>query len=158
MPAFKSMKELCATLQTKVNLALKNDVTDAVRETEQIKADELVYSVYTPSWYDRTGALVADDSIIGTILDEDSGVLSVDNISEFSQNPPSANAGWGLAGLVEYGDGWNGHHYEHLNRDGDNPFTEPRPFIDETREELSDGRIVKAALKNGLRKGGLNVK
>lgn len=158
MPAFKSIKDLCAHLQGYVNVALEKDVTDAVREAEQLKASEVVYSAYTPELYQRRGlggGLVADENIVGTLLTD--GVLSVDNISEFNDTPPSSNSGYGLAGLVENGNGWGGHHYDYVT-DPDAAYLGARPFIEETREELSDGRIVKAALKNGLRKNGLNVK
>jgi hypothetical protein len=157
MPAYKSIKALCANLQGYVNAALEEEVMDAVRETEQEKAIEVVYATYKASMYSRRGldgGLVADENIVGTLLAD--GVLSVDNIAEFNENPPSSNSGWGLAGLVEYGNGWNGHQYDYA----DNPdaaYLKPRPFIESTADELADGSIIKAALRKGLRKNGLLV-
>jgi hypothetical protein len=162
MPAFKDINKLCSYLQTNyVDEVLPEDVTDAVRDVSQKEAEEHVYSVYPdPVVYQSrglSGGLVADENIVGTLLV--SGVLSVDYIAEFSQDPPSTNEGWGLAGLVEYGDGWNGHHYEYITEKTiDAAYHRPRPFVANTALELEDGQILNAVLRKGLRRKGLQVK
>ena len=159
MPSLNNKAALEKYLKTKltpyIEVALEENVTPAVADVMGMKYEEKVASVYNPRIYERRGfdsGLADPDNIVGTT----SGTtLTVENVTPFNQVYPTNNQGSGLAGLVEYGDGYGGHNYDYPTLDG--AYMEPRPFIQATRDALADGRIVKIALKNGLRKLGLSV-
>lgn len=87
------------------------------------------------------------------------GVLVVSNETPFNpylngvdaSGGISENSGNELAGLVNYGDGWNGYGYDYSNRGATN-------FIQKAVDDLkASGEHVKA-MNDGLQKRGLTVK
>ena len=55
-----------------------------------------------------------------------------------------------IGGLTEYGEGWNGHHYDFpVNGKA---YMKPRPFIQHTRDTLSNSDILENAMEKGLKK------
>lgn len=155
MPTFKNMKDLQKHLEKAVSDVLRNEVNDTVRKTMQKNIDEVVYESYMPVKYERRdigGGLIADENIQGTV---EGLTLTVENITPFNQDPPSQNTGTGLVGLTEYGDGWGGYNYDHP-RPG-RPYMNPRPFIQRTREELSETSKLVDSMKTGLKKHGIDA-
>lgn len=155
MSIFKNVKKLNKQLEYIVSDVLKDEVADATIETMQDAIVEVVYESYLPKDYRRRGirgGLISDDNIIGEVVGT---TLTVENVAPFSQSPPSQNTGEGLAGLTEYGEGWNGHHYDFpVNGKA---YMKPRPFIQHTRDTLSNSDILENAMEKGLKKRGLTM-
>jgi hypothetical protein len=158
---FKSMDELFKHIKDTVNNSLENEVTDTVREFEQQHIDDDVYSVYKPKMYKRRGldgGLIADENIIGYV-DESKSTLTVVNAT-----PPNPHAldedlvttDKNLPELIEYGDGYNGNNYDFPTDDG--AFMYPRPFVENTIDELKNTKEHIKALKEGLKRNGINTK
>ena len=89
------------------------------------------------------------DNIIGKIHNME---LEVDNITEFDNGYGTYNSGRGLADLINDGEARSGFYY-----DFDGAFTQPRPFIDNTIEEIEQTDSVENALARGLKKRNYDV-
>lgn len=155
----KSLKELEKALQEKVDVALLTDVAQIVTEIMQDHIAQDVYDVYSPSMYARraneNGLLDnrnINSSIEGNTLIVENNTLGAPYYYDSSdkKTKKSANAGEEIAGVIESGRGYDVSDWEY---DG-----APRPFIENTREELKDYEWHKKALKQGLQKQGLEVK
>lgn len=156
----KSLKELEKALQEKVDVALLTDVAQIVTEVMQDHIAQDVYDVYTPCIYvrraDENGLLDSrniNSSIKGNMLIVENNTLG----SPYFYDPnnkkkirKSINAGKEIAGVIETGIGYDISDWWY---DGI-----PRPFIENTRDELKDYEWHKKALKQGLQKQGLEVK
>lgn len=166
MPAFNDLNSLIKHLNERViKNALENEVAEKVRDIEQRKIDETVYSGYRPStsdgepWvYKRrrdNGGLRDRKNMIADVQATSDGVkLSVENITTGSQD------NFKIADLVEYGDNTNGKEYAYKrNRDGTaDQYLRSRPFTKNTIEELERTGEHIDALIDGLKKQGINVK
>ena len=165
----KDIKELEKELQDRIDAALLTDVAEMVRDvmTDHINRD--VYDVYEPSQYTRrynesgidinsrfddtnnTGLL--DPANITAYIDR-TGILTVENDTVGSKyyykkgsKVISKNAGKPIAGVIETGNGYD------VWDDA-----EPRPFIANTRDEIREGDYHIKALKQALKRMGLDVK
>ena len=78
--------------------------------------------------------------------------LKVENVAEFDDGYGTYNHGRGLADLVNSGEARSGFYY-----DFDGAFTQPRPFIDNTIEEIEQTDSVENALAKGLKKRNYDV-
>jgi hypothetical protein len=148
---FKSIADLAKHLEkNQIKKALEDDVAKQARKTLKQKIKSEVYDVYPdPKVYNRTGGLLQDSNIDTTM--ENDNTLSIR--STRSEN------GRDIAEVIEYGHEGSKDGYEHpaYYPGGDN-FIQPRPFHAETARELDEKGLAKKALKDGLRKSGLNVK
>lgn len=157
MPRIKNWSDLQGRLRKAVAAALVDDVAKVVKETElaHIRAD--VLDSYTPVEYPRrqTGGIDDPQNLVSYLSGP--GTLVVENRTPFSSSPPSANSGGELAGLIECGDGWNGYRYEYPQEGGADPYNKPRPFLQNTRDDLSLNRQHLAALRQGLTKRGVKT-
>lgn len=153
----KNLNELAKQLEKYVQSALKNEVTEKVKDVMQDKVQSEVYDAYTsysdhPDAYVRrkeNDGLMDRDNMIGTV---NGNTLSVENVTRLS------DTGYYEAGLIEYGhdNGYGEYDYNPAeNSVGD--FRQPRPFLEETRIELANGK-AKESLKKGLKRQGINVK
>lgn len=145
----KNLNELKKKLEVAVNEALKQEVTDAIRneQIEQIQA--LVYGAYPePKVYERrygNGGLMDGDNINGVVVN---GRLVVSN-----DTPPNPNARDGATtdkNLIEVIETGVGYDYS--------PNPGARPFINATVIALESSNAVGNALKSGLKRQGLKVK
>lgn len=138
---FNSVKDLLAYAQKQVNSTLKNEVAVEAVNTlkEHIVTD--VYDVYSPQYYERKGAqggFLDEDNIEVEVVDDET--ISVDSI-RFDGNRD-------VAQIVESGQGYmNDFEYNGV----------PRPFTENTREELRSSNRLQNAMKRGLKKRGLDV-
>lgn len=161
MPNFKSIKDALhyakKESQKSIDKALSNEVFKAVQEVELQHINEDVISVYDPKIYVRRDTRGIEDpaNIVASPVKD--GVLTVENITQFNPDYETENHGYGLVGLIEYGDGWNGYHYEYPNSGSKKPYNKPRPFIENTRDDLSKNKQHVKALKSGLEKLGINT-
>lgn len=153
----KDLKELEKELYKRINIALETDVSDTVKNvmTDHIAQD--VYGVYTPTAYHRRGnneGLLDPDNIVSTI--GNNGQLFVQNVTlgseSFDKNHKrirSYNRDKFLAPIIETGIGYD---------IGGWAFYEvPRPFMKNTYEDLIENHYHIKAMKNSLKKQGLEV-
>ena len=153
----KNLKELQNALQDKIDYALLTDVADTVSDvmTDHIARD--VYDVYAPATYKRrlnNGGLLDKDNINSSIEENTLVVENNTTGKPYYQIGTgftySQNKGKEIVGVIETGDGYDIHDWEY---DG-----VPRPFIQNTQEDLKNNKYHITALKQGLEKQGLEVK
>lgn len=152
---FTDIKALLADVQKSINKSLKNEVMDAVREVELKHIERDVLSVYTPSIYERRGFWGIKDvrNIIGTVKN---GRLTVENVTPFNEDYGTRNRGTGLGYMINEG-GNSEHDYDYGFRTIEAPYSQPRPFIDNTIEELDKTEIIEDALAKGMSKDGIDL-
>lgn len=152
----KNLEELEKELYKRINKALDEDVADTVKEvmTDHIVSD--VYDAYEPVVYQRrysNGGLLDINNIIATM--GDNGELFVQNITlgnstyfipEINKGFISANVDKFITPIIEYGTGY------------DVVDIEPRPFIQNTHDDLERNHYHTEAMKRSLKKQGLEVK
>lgn len=155
MPTFSSLKEMEKYIQDKINVSLEKDVAPVVKEIMSAEVQNTVYAEYpNPRVYERRlnkGGLMDINNMNDKLVT--SGILSITNDTPFNPEYNTVNSGDGLAGLVEFGHGrYNGIEYDYPS---DERFTNPRPFIEATREDLIQTQAHTKALINGLKKSGI---
>ena len=189
---FRNVKDLEKDIKTGIKAALKVPVGEAIVLQLIYNAQDVVYEGYNPNVYDHAlkdrRYSLREPSNYDIQVDEDMR-LSVTPVAEFNPyyyekvikddgtevwvRKNSVNRGNELAGLINYGSGWNGYHYDFEERqdtyaDDDNgynieeydsdfgTYSAPRPFIDITREELKDG-LGRALVAESLKQMGYSV-
>lgn len=151
----KNLKELRNYIEKCIDDSLENEVLKIVKKIEISHVEEDVCNVYSPSAYERRSNLGIDDSdnIVGNITQN--GVLEVENITEFNLEYETENTGLGLVKLIEYGHKTSGYCYDYPKSDS---FTDPRPFISNTKKEIKENKSHIIAMKSGLEKHKIKVK
>lgn len=144
MAIAKNMKELEKLINKKINNALKNEVAKVARNTMKEQVIEEVYDRYKPKEYERTGGLYQDKNIKTTM--EDDNTLTIENIRR------DEDTGRLVAPIVEYGVGYEWEDSKIYNMQ---PY--PRPFVAKTAKELEEKGLAKKAMKDGLKRQGLDV-
>lgn len=138
--SFKNIVELKKFVDKQVQQAMmKNgNVKQLVIDTAERHVQEDVYDVYSPTVYERTGELKTS----WTAVEIDNGI-SV--INARTDDETGAN----IAEIVETGKGYK-YDFEYSGV--------PRPFIENTREELRSrkGEVVQV-MKKDLKASGINV-
>lgn len=142
---------LLKDLKSDIEDTLADEVLKEVQDIELSHIEEDVFSVYSPSIYKRrqNDGIDDPDNIVGEVHDMQ---LEVDNITEFNDDYGTYNHGRGLADLINDGESKSGFYYEF-----DGAFTQPRPFIDNTIEEIEQTDSVENALIKGLKKRDYNI-
>ena len=150
--AYNDVDSLLSDLKTDIEDTLMDEVLDEVRDIELRHIEDDVLSVYFPQIYERRvfGGIDDPGNIVGEIVDTQ---LIVDNITRFHDGYGTYNHGVGLADLINDGDRMHGYFYDYPGE-----FTQPRPFLDNTVEEIEHTDSVENALKNGLKKRKYDVK
>ena len=100
------------------------------------------------------GGFADPGNIEGTLVAD--GELVVENVTPFNPGYETANSGSGLAGLIEYGDGYQGHTYDYYPKNKPATYAEPRPFMEDTRDIVKRG--LKHTIATALEDRGLEVK
>jgi len=146
---FKSISELNAYLQEKINETLLDEVSDAVKDEIESSISDTVFSAGEPVWYQRrsqynglnSGGL-ADKAEMDATLISDGVIEIVDNAK------PSRpwNNGRTLSENIEFG-------YNQKK----NWWDQPRPFIAESKENLKKSKAHVDSMRDGLIKRGLDV-
>lgn len=162
-----NLKELERELKKRVENALVTEVSDVVTDVMYQHIGLDVYDVYNPIEYDRRfdedGLL--DRNNILPVLQGDMK-LSVKNITLGNKHVNlrkyyksggylstpiiSKNYNKPIANVIETGQGYDVHRWEY---DG-----VPRPFMKNTHDDLKDNHYHTIALKEGLKRQGLEVK
>jgi hypothetical protein len=138
--SFNNLNDLFKHLEKQANSVLKNEVAEEVIRTMQEKIEDEVYSVYEPRVYERQGyqgGLVDPKNIEVTV--ESDNTIAVENIRFDGDRE--------VAQIVESGQGYQ----------FDFPYNgAPRPFTEKTREELQSTDRLNQAMKQGLKKRGID--
>lgn len=148
---YDNIDTLLKDLKSDIEDTLMDEVLDEVRNIEIEHIEQDVFSVYSPSIYKRRMNDGLDDpsNIVGEVRDLQ---LEVDNITEFNNDYGTYNRGIGLAALINDGEGRSGFFYDYPGE-----FERPRPFIDNTIEEIEQTNSVESALAKGLKKRNYDV-
>lgn len=146
--SYDEIDALLSELKNDIEDTLQNEVLEEVKRVEIKHVEEDVFSVYDPIIYSRRkiGGLDDPDNIIGTVENME---LTVENVTPFNDDYGSSNHGVGLADLVNDGDSLRGHFYDYPGS-----FNQPRPFLDNTEEEIEQTEQIDNALEKGLNKRG----
>ncbi len=138
---FNNLTDLMKQLDEQIAETLRVDVGNTAKEIMKDKIQEEVYSVYSPTVYQRQGehgGLTDDENIEVTMISKDTVSIESKRMDD----------GRNVSEIVETGQG-----YEYSF-----PYAGvARPFTEATREELENNGAVEAALYKGLRKKGLDV-
>lgn len=142
------LKDLCSDIED----TLADEVLEEVKSIEMKHIQNDVFGAYTPSIYKRRlhGGIDDPDNIIGTV---NNMKLEVDNVTEFNEDYGTHNHGEGLADLINEGEHSGGHFYDYPGE-----FTQARPFLDNTIEEVEETDKIDNALEKGLKRRGYDIK
>jgi hypothetical protein len=136
---FKSLSDLAKHLEkNQIKKALETEVKKVAERTLKENVITEVYDAYD-SEYQRTGGLLQDSNIESKMESDDT--LSVRSIREEN--------GRDIASIIETGKGYSYHGLD--ERIGE------RPFHAITAMELEYDGLAKKALKDGLKKQGIDV-
>ncbi len=152
--SFTSLKQLEQYIQQKIDETLLDDVSETVKDELQSSVSDVVYTK-TPTEYIRrnlkNGSL-GDKSTMNSELISN-GVLEVSPDADFNHPFASTHGGYGavdldksLAENIEFGYGSKTHWYDI-----------PRPFVQESKENLKKSKAHIDSMKDGLRARGLDV-
>lgn len=146
---------LLKDLKSDIEDTLLDEVLETVRDIEMEHVQDEVFSVYSPTIYERrsSGGLDDRENVVGQVKN---GVLIVQNGTPFNEGYGTENKGIGLAVMVNDG-GTYKHDYDYGFRTIEAPFSKPRPFLDNTAEEIERTDDVENALAKGLRKRNYDV-
>jgi len=150
----KNLSELRKYIEKCIEDSLKNEVFEAIKNIELKHVKEDVLSVYSPKEYQRRSHGGIDDKNNITHEKLKNGVLKVKNITKFNSEYETENAGLGLPLLIEYGHGESGYFYDYASSDD---FTNPRPFTENTIQEIKDSKQHIDAFKQGLKRNKINI-
>ena len=110
-----------------------------IKDVNRRHVSREVYAVYTPEYYKRradNGGLTDPDNISVVPEESNSGVVLTisNNTIPIGFDKAGMNSSF-LAPVVEYGTG------------GEEPWEEPRPFMEATENELRNGELIKNIIK-----------
>lgn len=148
MANVSSYSQLLKELEKARDNVMKNEVAKRTKEIVQKNVKDVVYSAGIPESYTRRNLINGSLGDINEMEHEyKDGVLEVTN--EASYNTRYVGGGINensLAYNIEYGYGSR-----------DEWYNEPRPFIEESRNDLKNGEFRDAMIK-GLKNNGINAK
>jgi len=151
MSISQQIKKIQKKIKADVDNCLRLEGLEAVKDSMVKSIESEVYSVYTPSIYNRRksngGLIDRDNNIIGTVKD---GELTVRNVTPLNDDYGSSSFRneKTLTGIIISGEGYR----------YDFPYSGvPRDFIQETREDLENNDTIHKTIMSGLKKRGHNV-
>lgn len=140
MPDFKNLSDLAKWLDKQTKDAMKNEVAKKVIEVEKKHIQTDVYEVYPdPVQYERTYKLIADESFV---VRETSDGVYIRNIRHDEET------GKDIAYTIISGQGYD-YFFPYYDK--------PRDFEGNAAEELRENDAHVEALKQGLKRLGINV-
>lgn len=150
--SYDDMDALLKDMRSDIEDTLSKEVFEEVRniEMEHVRTD--VLNTYSPKIYERRSTGGIDDirNIVGYVKDMH---LEVDNVTQFNDGYGTYNHGYGLADLINEGDGG----MSHLYYDFTGNFIQSRPFLDNTQEEIDKTDRVDRVLEKGMKRRGYDV-
>ena len=162
-----NLKELETELRKRIQNALTNEVNDVVKDVMQDHIISDVYDKYDPVMYARkmnNGGLLDRNNIVSdfkgalrlsvkniTLGDKYYGLHTYNKSGGYTSTPMiSKNYNKPITEVIETGQGYDVEGWEY---DG-----VPRPFMRNSCEDLRDNHYHTIAMKNGLKRQGLEVK
>jgi len=144
------LKKIKEQLQDKIKIAMEDEVAKKSREVMKRHLITDVYDKYTPGGklpYIRRyedGGLLDDSNIVTEMINDE--ILRIENITtdDFDKNRY-------LSKIIETGIGYTWKDSDIYKKQ---PF--PRPFMENTADELENGN-ARDALKKGLKRQGINA-
>ena len=156
--SFSNFKQLEQYIMEQVNSSLKQEMAEMTKGkiSEHVKSD--VYNAYpNPTRYKRRGFIegslgLGDVTRMDSKLIQD-GVLEVVDNADFNhpfaythEGDGDINTSKSLAFNIEYG-----------YSDRSEPWNEPRPFIEKTKEEIQSKGLHTQIMKSALKARGIDV-
>ena len=143
---FKNKSQLANYLQGLIAYSLQEeDMQKVIKDTMKEHLETDVYAKYTPYVYQRRK--------------EDGGLLDPDNIEIKPVNNNSLDTTISVKETAEYNGYPDNQFYETLAErieygipNGRLPYKKPRPFMQETYEDLKKSGVVKKTLKKNMQK------
>lgn len=154
--AFQSMNDFAKQVGILLDNILFDEVYEAVRDVQLEHIAEDVMDVYRPAEYERRDNGLENPGNIWASRSSQNELV-VENVTQFNPDYGTENYGYGLVGLIEYGDGWNGLYYDYRPKKNAR-YLKPRPFIANTRADLKTNKQHIQALKDGLKTRGIRFK
>ena len=150
--SYDDIDELLKDVRSDIEDTLSKEVFDEVRDIEMEHVYMDVLSTYSPKIYARrnTGGIDDPRNIVGYVKDMS---LEVDNITSFNDGYGTYNRGNNLGDLINEGDGG----MNRLYYDFDGAFIQPRPFLDNTQEEIDKTDRIDRVLEKGLKRRGHDI-
>jgi hypothetical protein len=139
MATVNNIKELAKLVNKMAAEAMSkgNAVKNTVIEEGKTQVQETVYDVYSPKVYERTGQ-----------LKENWNWQDTPNGIEIINTRTDKETGKYIPDTIEYGRNYD-YEFEYSNK--------PRPFIENTVENLKDSNKLNEAMKKDLKNIGLDV-
>lgn len=155
MPTFNNLASLSKYLQKQIGEVLKNEVAEDTSDKLKKRYQDEVYSYdYNASGRSRRMSLVDDKNIEKqTVGDNTISIRSTAKPDESVFGTTITNEEGLLAQWIEDGDIPNV-----FDDKTDYPWTKPRPVIQNTREEIERSGSHVGAMKNGLKRRGIDLK
>ena len=149
---YSNLDMFLKNLQSDIQDTLSKEVFEEVRSIELEHIQKDVFDAYQPKIYERRSIGGINDlrNIVGRVM---AMTLYVNNITEYNLGYGTYNRGNTLATLINEGEGSK----HKLYYDFTGNFIQPRPFLDNTQEEVDKSRRVEKALNRGLKNRGYTV-
>jgi len=152
--SFSNFKQLEQYIMEQVNSSLKQEMSEMVKDKISYHVKTDVYDKYpNPVMYERRDLVngsLGDETRMNSYLIQD-GVLEVVDNADFNHPFAYNHGGYGgvdlgesLAHNIEFG-------Y------GNDPWSKPRPFIKNTREEIGSKGLHVQTMKSALKTRGIDV-
>ena len=139
MPTFSSLKEMEKYIETQLQNIMENEVAETVKDNMHEAIQTSVYDMYSPTYYTRR----YDNGGLGDINKMD--VTPITNGIEVKDNAPLDNGrnDYALDDII-------------VNR-GVLGYPQGRDFYESTADRLNQNKEHIIALKNGLKKRGIEI-
>lgn len=146
MTLLKGIRDLETYVNKEIKKSLKDDVGKKLVKVAQEHVQTDVYDEYTPKVYNRTGEL--KESFVVNDISEG---IEIENTRRDGDRY--------IPEIIEYGhdESEQGYTYAYHYAGGDN-YIQPRPFIENTRQQIASEKIHVKELKKSLISKGLDIK
>ncbi|MFC0903873.1 hypothetical protein ACFHWD_04105 [Clostridium sp. MT-14] len=152
-----SLQQLREQLISRAREVAQKDMTEKIKDVEIETIEKTVYDAYYPMMYERrmsNNGLIDRKNIDAQFTD------NVNGISMYVTNNTRGNTKWIMGStsgyiehIIEEGIGYT---WEYSDIYKQQPY--PRPFTKNTINDLKQNKQYVQALKNGLKKSGIDVK
>jgi hypothetical protein len=145
LTVLKGIKDLGKFVNKEIKKSLKDDVGKKLVKVAQEHVQTDVYNEYDPKVYNRTGEL--KDSFVVNDISEG---IEIENTRRDGDRY--------IPEIIEYGhdESKQGYTFAYHYPGGDN-YIQPRPFIENTRQQILNEKIHVNELKKSLKSKGLDI-
>ncbi|GCD10448.1 hypothetical protein [Clostridium tagluense] len=140
-----NLAEVIAKAKEVAQKILENEVAEAIIKLEQDHIQKDVYNAYTPKIYPRTGDLKKKENFK---IERTLNGISVKNVTVHNGVNGEVKD---IVDTVEYGRNYDFTGYAYS-------YEEPRPFVQNTKDELVASQLHVKVLREEMKKKGFNVR